>query len=741
MAAAPSWIWPQCAAEPIDPPVISRRTYPVWGIALPITIVLVLAAWRPCVAQADAAGGGFSAADLARVFPGAERIGAVEGNPPAAAVHAGDRLLGYVFSTLAVAGSVGYSGKPLDVVVGVRLDGVIAFARIRAHAEPILVIGISDHDLAAYVGGFAGTDLRTRLRTDAAGRSVPLPDAIAGATVSSAVIADGIIRAGRAVAQARGLLTGAEPQARLDRDRRAAASWADLVADGSIVRRRISEAEVDRALGLAASDPGADGRTFIDLAIGLATPARIGENTLGRAPYTRLVSSIGIDDQVVLIAANGRYSFKGTEYVRSGRFDRVQIVQGARTITLSKDRHQTIEALPAEGAPEFREIGVFTIPAADGLDPLAPWRLDLLVGRSGADDGRRLVAVLPIAYELPARYRLAAPAPAATPSTAGEPAPGTVESPTAAALWRDIWEQRWGRIAALVALLLGISLLFVFQDSVARHRRAYRRVRLAVLALVLVWLGWWVGGQISVVNVLTFSQALMTEFRWEFFLLDPVIFILWGYVAVALLFLGRGVFCGWLCPFGALQELLGEAARAAGLPQSRVAFVAHEKLWGLKYVFFLGLFAVSLSSMSLAFTLAEVEPFKTAILLHFQRAWPFVLYALALLAGALFVERLFCRYLCPLGAALAIPARLRMFEWLKRRPQCGRECGICAQRCPVQAIHPSGAINPNECIYCLGCQLEYFDDTVCPPLAAQRKRRERRQALAAGQAIELPGGG
>lgn len=50
----------------------------------------------------------------------------------------------------------------------------------------------------------------------------------------------------------------------------------------------------------------------------------------------------------------------------------------------------------------------------------------------------------------------------------------------------------------------------------------------------------------------------------------------------------------------------------------------------------------------------------------------------------------------------------------------------------MQAIHPSGAINPNECIYCLNCQQLYYDEWICPPLVARRKRRERRQALAGG---------
>jgi polyferredoxin len=235
-------------------------------------------------------------------------------------------------------------------------------------------------------------------------------------------------------------------------------------------------------------------------------------------------------------------------------------------------------------------------------------------------------------------------------------------------------------------------------------------------------LGAFLSAQLSVVHVLTFAQALRTEFSWETFLLDPVIFITWSWVAVALLFWGR-VYCGWLCPFGALQELLNKAAQRLGIKQITIPFALHERLWPTKYIIFLGLFAASLASMTLAFEGAEVEPFKTVVTLRFMREWPFVTYALALLVIGLFIERFFCRYLCPLGAALAIPARLRMFEWLKRRPQCGRECRICATKCPVQAIHPEGQINPNECIYCLNCQTLYFDERICPPLKARAARR------------------
>src|SRR5262249_7264344 len=187
------------------------------------------------------------------------------------------------------------------------------------------------------------------------------------------------------------------------------------------------------------------------------------------------------------------------------------------------------------------------------------------------------------------------------------------------------------------------------------------------------------------------------------------------------------VFCGWLCPFGALQELLNKLARRVGVKQIAVPFGLHERLWMVKYVVFLAILAISLNSIIAAFAVAEVEPFKTAITMKFLREWPVVVYAVVLLCAGLFVERFFCRYLCPLGGALAIPARMRMFEWLKRYRECGSECQICALHCTVQAIHPLGQINPNECIYCLQCQANYFDHSVCVHL---KKRAERRRPVA-----------
>jgi NosR/NirI family transcriptional regulator, nitrous oxide reductase regulator len=378
----------------------------------------------------------------------------------------------------------------------------------------------------------------------------------------------------------------------------------------------------------------------------------------------------------------------------------------------------------AEGAPELRELALFTLPAESGFDPVAPWRLELLASGTAAD-GSEVLVPFGQDYQLPERYVRAPPA-----AFLDEDEPP----------WLQLWHDRTFDIALLAVALVTLTGIFVFQDAIVQRRRLYSWLRIGFLLFTLVWIGWYAAAQLSVVNVLTFAEALRTEFHWEFFLLEPLIFILWSYVAVALLFWGRGVFCGWLCPFGALQELSNKAARRLRVPQYRVPFALHERLWPLKYVAFIGLFALSLGPVALALQLSEIEPFKTAIVLRFDRAWPFVLYALALIAVGLFVERAFCRYLCPLGAAFAIPARLRQFEWLKRHRQCGAPCQICATDCPVQAIHPEGRINPNECIYCMACQVNYWDAHVCPPMIERRKRREKRQALIAkaGTGEEAP---
>jgi len=285
-----------------------------------------------------------------------------------------------------------------------------------------------------------------------------------------------------------------------------------------------------------------------------------------------------------------------------------------------------------------------------------------------------------------------------------------------------------------------LTVILLFQDVLTSRTRLYRATRLTFLAVTFLFLGLYSGAQLSVVNIVTFTQGLLHGFNWDNFLLDPLIFILWSFAALALLFWGRGIFCGWLCPFGALQELLNEGARRAGVRQIQVPWLLHERLWPLKYIAFLIILGVSLNSVSGAFKAAEIEPFKTVIVLKFLRELPFVVYAAGLLFAGLFIERFFCRYLCPLGAGLAIPAKLKLFDWLNRRPQCGTECRICEVRCTLQAIDPVGRINPNECCYCLRCQANYHDSKTCMVLIRRQARRLGQVPSASPLRIRTPPG-
>jgi transcriptional regulator of nitric oxide reductase/ferredoxin len=691
------------------------------SLALWLVLAVMLAASSDARADGVTAGEVDWRAAFARVLPEADAFGDLAGEPRAMPGYRDGRLIGYAFLTREVVASEGFSGKPLNLAVGLDLDGRITGAEIVEHHEPILTIGVSDADLNAYVDQYLGWDVRQPATVVRHGRGGPDEvDAVAGATISSVVLNDAILRAGRAVARSRGLL-GLD-QARLDFESFAPADWPALVAEGSLPRLTVTVAQLKAAmepLGGRYFAPGAepaDAQTpFLDLYFGLATPARMGRNLLSGHLYNRVVAQLSESDQVIFVAGGGLYSFKGTGYVRDGRFDRLQIVQADKTFVFEADDHVRIdmETYDAPGAPGLREAALFILPAAGGFRPEMPWRLEILV-KAKDPAGAPVFASFGGEYRLPAVY------------VRDDPAAAEEELRP---LWQDVWLNRKVDIAVLCAALLVLTAILFFQEIIERRRTLYLRIRDGFLIFTLLWLGWYAGAQLSVLQVLTFAEALRTQFHWDFFLLDPLLFLLWSFVAVAMLFWGRGVFCGWLCPFGALQELSHKVAKWARIPDLRVPFTLHERLWPIKYVIFLVLVALSLGATDLAQTGAEVEPFKTAIVLQFARDWRFALYPAALILAGLFIPRFYCRYLCALGGALAIPARLRTFEWLKRRWQCGTQCQICAIKCPVQAIHPDGRINPNECIHCLNCQTHYYDAFTCPPLIERRKRRERRGGI------------
>jgi len=421
----------------------------------------------------------------------------------------------------------------------------------------------------------------------------------------------------------------------------------------------------------------------------------------------------------VLLMGKGPYSFVGTKVFETGKFDRIRIVQGSHTFALQRAQklYEYLPFVSAKGAPQFDEIGLFRIPAQTGLDVLAPWQLVIVVGEAGAQTRE-----YKLNYTLPSRFVLPPPKPSAQ-----EP----LDAP-----WREGWRAQAHNIIVLGFGLLVLTVLLVAMHRLTRHARLYQALRIGFLLFTLVWIGWIAGAQLSIINVFAWLRALISGNGLAVLLADPLLCVLLVFVVVSFVIWGRGVFCGWLCPFGALQELLAKLARVVSVPQWSPSHRAHRMLWRLKYVSLAVLALAALHGLDTMAVAAEIEPFKTVISLRMHQAWPFVAYALVLLAAGLFVERAFCRFLCPLGAVMAIGGRLRLrrFTTLKRRAECGSPCQLCARRCPIQAIEPSGAINMDECFYCLDCQVIHNDANVCPPLVNEARRNRKPDVAAPNRA-------
>ncbi|MEY8097797.1 4Fe-4S binding protein [Falsihalocynthiibacter sp. S25ZX9] len=691
-------------------------------LALPAAAESVLAKLLPSV-------------QVEELVEGADAFGAMSAEIPAVEVLKDGERIGWAFVTSDYVSTTGYSGKPIHTMVALDDAAQVAGVLLVKHSEPIVLIGIPDAKMKALVANYRGLDLVVEAESGGTAHKL---DIISGATVTVMVIDDSIVRAGLKVARVLGLgglaveEKGTGPQFEINPDAEASTDWMTLEGDGTVRRLSLDVGQINEAFA-AMEDPRAAKRaltespetTFIEMEVALLSPPAIARAILGDAVAANIDDWLGEGEYALAIVGRGLYSFKGSGYVRGGIFDRIVLIQDDVSVRFRDRMHKRINTIAADGAPAFEEADLFKIPADSGFNPTEPFRIQLLVHREvGAIE--KVFTTFDLSYRLPEKYiRPVAVAPTTEVPASVEDVLSQSEADAHQALWKRIWAGKQVEIAVLGVMLFVLTGVFFFQTFATRNERKFYWFRIGFLTVTLVYLGWFANAQLSVVNLMALFGSLVSGFSWQAFLLDPMTFILWFAVATALLFWGRGAYCGWLCPFGALQELLNQVARALHIPQWTLPWGLHERLWPLKYMIFLGLFGVSLVSIEQAEHLAEVEPFKTAIILNFVRAWPFVAYVGALLIAGLFVERFFCRYLCPLGAALAIPARLRMFDWLKRYHECGNPCQTCSNQCPVQAIHPTGEINPNECINCLHCQVLYQSKTTCPVVIKKVKRREK----------------
>ena len=656
---------------------------------------------------------------MAALFPEADSLGPVEGTPPMATVFAGGEALGYLFSTHEMVNPAGYAGLSFDIIVALDVDGIIRGHLVLEEHEPLIDEGmVSIAKLDGFLAGNHGIDIRTRHRL------VPSrADGVSGATISTVAMSNAIMDSAILAGYRTAILDDSGTGLSLDRFAYEPNDWAMLLENGSITSLSLSRGELRAILGDVVP-PGDDDETFLTLYTALATAPGIGRNLFGTRIFRSIVKTSQAGDHQLLVATVGPYKWIPRSPYLVAIFDRIRVRQGDNVVPLLPENYYRTRALKIDGHPTFTYAARFHLPSDLGFDAIAPWSLELDV-RAGDEDEDPASTSFQLPYRIPLRHVVGE-------KSALEDAGFLTPTYVALGLWREStmrpWQHAWldkaGVLAGMLALVLCVTAIMLFQRRLARARRTLYWLRLAVLGVTLVWLGWMTGTQLTIITVLTWLRMAFTGLDLSPILLDPPMVLLSGFVVITMVLWGRGVFCGWLCPFGALQEQLNKAPRGLGQRQFTVPERLQQRLWGIKYVLAIGLLAAAAVFLQAADAGAEVEPFKTAISLHFQRAWPFVAYAVVLLGIGLFVERAFCRYLCPLGALLALAGRVQLLNWLDRRPQCGSPCQLCAISCSIGAIEKSGTIIMSECLQCLDCQAEYHDDRRCPPLAAQRKQRE-----------------
>ena len=695
---------------------------------------------------------------LQYVFPGADSYEFVEGDFPSVDVYRGGGRVGYVFETYDTVRGLGYSRRPFHLLVGVRTDGVLSGVRLLAHVEPIAILGRTDEDFHQYLTQYAeidtarGISMRLGLsdsvlegeaiamRETAGDTSDLVPvDAISRITTSSLLFMDSIMRGARKVMRDRGSVLSADDLGRvLDLELMRKQPWASLLEDGSIAARTVTVGDLEAALAgdtntalpRSVRYAGAD-EPVAEVYAAFVTPAGIGINILDRRWYDQYVSAgRSVGDVVVWVGFRGPIGFRDTRATAAAPdvYDKLRIRQGDRTITLTPVLFKSLPFHHIAEAPTLDDQGLFYFAPGTGPDPTLPWTLEYVVdgdlARGAPEDTVPASAIFPVTYTLPARYVRAEPLPLPPVETAALAAIGGGLD------WQGIWQDQPVTVALGLATALAVILTLAFQRLIVRHRNLYRVIRVGLLVWIVGWLGIVAGGQLTVLHLMNVVQVPFYGGGFAGFLAEPLITIVGVAALVTLPIWGRSLFCGWLCPYGAMQELLGRLARTFRVRRPRIPPLWTKRLSGVKYGVLAVLLVLTFVDFEWAAWAAGIEPFKTAITLRFDAPTAAVLWAGGLLILALFVERAFCRFLCPLGAGLAILGRIRLFSFLRRRPECGSPCQACGPVCPTGAIDRSGKINMSECFYCLDCQVLHDDKTRCPPLVAQLKARAAAETAA-----------
>jgi len=633
-------------------------------------------------------------------------------------LNSGGGEAGFVFETEPLAPLPGFSGAAIDMLVVLDREGRFLDVRLISQKEPIFVSGLGEAPFRAFLEQYRGHSINEPLvvgsaygAAGSASDNVYL-DGVTKATASVRIAHESILAATLAVAREKMQGVSAGPSPRPDPAQEEALDWAGLVQKGLVQRLIVPEAELDAAFaGTRWADDGSGedpASPYIDLYVIDLGPPALARAALAPDTLAEIVrfGTRAPDDELYLLIEAGRHGLVSDDFVRNTAPDRLTALQDGLPLVL-RDA-DILPELAADAPPDLADATkmVVRLDRRLGFDPTRPWELRLQAVRShGMFEPEVGSAHFPLNLQTPERFFL-------------RPAPPERLSPFAEALRNrasDLWV-----LGAFLTLLVAALLA----QSRLAGLRAFTPVRLGILALVTGFIGFWGQGQLSIVTVLAVARGLVAG-GLEVLLYDPFGLLLWAAAGLGFLLWGRGFFCGWLCPYGALQEFAHHAGRLLRLPQIEPPpSLARALLW-TGPVALVALVAVAFLAPQHTEAAAEIEPFKTAITMHFDRPWPYLLWAGGWIAVSMVWFKGFCRSLCPLGAAMRLGGLLRVRRWIPRRAECGTPCQLCRVRCAYGAIKPGGEIRYSECFQCLDCVAIHDDARRCVPLVLAEKRKRR----------------
>jgi polyferredoxin len=267
---------------------------------------------------------------------------------------------------------------------------------------------------------------------------------------------------------------------------------------------------------------------------------------------------------------------------------------------------------------------------------------------------------------------------------------------------------------ALFAAFATLVMVSFFRKSV--------RLRLVTLVASVLYMGFYKSQLLSIVNVFGTLSELLSLTKVGTFAggLPPFAYSLAWYAfaifsVVTTVLWGR-IYCGRVCAFGAFTQLIDAIVPARW--RVTVPAALERRASYIKYGILLVAIGYYLATREITFY-RYIEPFWM-----FTREGTTLLWVMlgALLVASVFVRNLYCRFLCPLGAALGLLSTLTVFK-IKRWSECS-QCQLCEKTCEWGAIRKRKIILA-ECVRCDDCERLYDDQSRCPHWLLEIKRKAR----------------